>query len=114
MAVVVLTTIPVKEGAIDDVARLFEETNRSLVRDRPDWLGALFSANRQRGEITNIAHWRSAEAYDRLRNSDEFKATMAKFADMFIGPPTLLITDRHALGPLVTHTATSLDGLAAR
>ena len=93
MAVVVLTTIPVKEGSIDDVARLFEETNRALVEGRAEWLGAYFTANRERGEITNIAHWRSAEAYQRLRDSVEFKATMALFADMFVGPPVISINE---------------------
>ena len=36
---------------------------------------------------------RSVEAYDRLRNSDKFKAAMAQFADMFTGPPTVLINE---------------------
>ena len=93
MAVVVLTTIPVEPGSIDDVARRFEETNRPLVENQPDWLGALFTASRERNEITNIAHWRSAEAYERLRTSDEFKATMATFADLFAGPPTVSINE---------------------
>jgi heme-degrading monooxygenase HmoA len=93
MEVVVLTTVSVKEGSIDDVARRFEETNRPLVADEADWLGATFTANRERSEITNIARWRSAEAYQRLRDSDEFKATMAQFADMFVGPPVVSINE---------------------
>lgn len=93
MAVVVLTTIPVKRGAIDEVARLFEDTNRSLVENEPDWLGAWFTASRERSEITNIAHWNSAAAYERLRNSDQFIATMAKFADFFTGPPSISINE---------------------
>jgi heme-degrading monooxygenase HmoA len=91
MAVVVLTTIPVKEGLIDEVARLFRETNPALVEGQPEWLGAWFTANRQRSEITNVAHWQSAEAYERLRGSDEFKQTMARFAEMFTGPPSISI-----------------------
>ena len=38
MSVMVLTTISVKEGMIDEVARLFEDTNRSLVEAESDWL----------------------------------------------------------------------------
>jgi heme-degrading monooxygenase HmoA len=93
MAVVVLTTIPVKEGLIDEVARLFEETNPALVEDQPEWRGAWFTANRQRSEITNVAHWESAEAYERLRGSDDFKQTMARFAEMFVGPPRVSINE---------------------
>jgi len=93
MAVVVLTTIPVREGAIDEVARLFAETNPALVAGQPEWLGARFTANRERSEITNIAHWRSADGYERLRASDEFQATMARFADLFAGAPTTTINE---------------------
>ncbi|HEV2069828.1 MAG TPA: antibiotic biosynthesis monooxygenase [Acidimicrobiales bacterium] len=93
MTVVVLTTIPVKEGLIDDVADLFEQVNRPLVEGQADWLGAWFTVNRERGEITNIAHWKSADAYRRLRDSDEFKAAMAKFAPMFAGPPNVSINE---------------------
>lgn len=93
MTVVVLTTIPVKQGAIDEVARLFEETNRPLVESEPDWMGAWFTASRERDEITNIAHWNSAAAYERLRNSDQFEATMAKFAHLFTGPPSISINE---------------------
>jgi quinol monooxygenase YgiN len=93
MTVVVLTTIPVKEGSIDEVARIFEETNRALVEGHPEWRGAWFTANRQRNEITNIAHWESAEAYERLRASDEFKQTMTQFTELFVGPPNISIND---------------------
>lgn len=93
MAVVVLTTIPVKKGSIDQVARLFEETNPALVEGQPEWLGAWFTANRQRSEITNVAHWESAEAYERLRGSDEFQQTMAQFAELFAGPPSISINE---------------------
>jgi heme-degrading monooxygenase HmoA len=93
MAVVVLTTIPVKEGSIDEVARIFEETNRALVDGHAEWRGAWFTANRQRSEITNVAHWDSAEAYERLRASDEFEQTMAQFTELFVGPPNVSIND---------------------
>jgi quinol monooxygenase YgiN len=91
--VVVLTTIRVKEGSIDEVARIFEETNRALVEGHPELRGAWFTANRQRSEITNVAHWESAEAYERLRASDEFKQTMEQFAGLFVGPPNVSIND---------------------
>jgi heme-degrading monooxygenase HmoA len=93
MTVVVLTTISVKEGSIDEVARLFEETNRPLVEAQPEWLGAWFTANRERSQITNIAYWKSAEAYERLRGSEAFKATMGRFAEMFVGPPSVSINE---------------------
>lgn len=93
MTVVVLTTIPVKEGAIDEVARRFEETNRPLVADQSDWLGAWFTGNEQRSEITNIALWKSAESYERLRSSEAFQETMRQFADVLVGPPAVTINE---------------------
>ncbi|MFP5255376.1 MAG: hypothetical protein ACLGI8_05935 [Acidimicrobiia bacterium] len=59
MAVVVMTTIPVRPGVIDEVARLFEETNPALVADQAEWLGATFTGNRERSEITNRESSRS-------------------------------------------------------
>lgn len=58
MTVAVLTAISVKAEAVDEVAKLFEEKNRPLVADQPDWLGAWFTGNRDRNEITNIALWK--------------------------------------------------------
>lgn len=93
MTVVVLTTIPVKEGSIDEVARRFEDTNRPLVADQPDWLGAWFTGCRERNEITNIALWKSAESYQRLRSSEAFQNTMNQFSDVFRGPPAVSINE---------------------
>lgn len=93
MTVVVLTTIQVKEGAIDEVARRFDETNRPLIADQPDWLGAWFTGNRKRSEITNIALWKSAESYERLRSSEAFQATMSRFSDVLLGPPAVSINE---------------------
>jgi quinol monooxygenase YgiN len=93
MTVVVLTTIPVKDGRIDEVARRFEETNRPLVADEPDWLGAWFTGNRERSEITNIALWRSSESYERLRSSEAFQDTMRRFADVLAGPPVVTVNE---------------------
>ena len=93
MAVVVLTTVKVRDGQIDAVGQLFEQTNRALVEGQPDWRGAWFTANREKGEITNVALWDRAESYERLRSSDEFKATMSLFADKFAGPPTVSINE---------------------
>ena len=93
MTVVVLTTIKVKEGSVDEVARLFEETNRPLVADQPDWLGAWFTGSRDRNEITNIALWKSADSYERLRSSERFQSTMSLFSHLLLGPPSVLIND---------------------
>lgn len=40
-----------------------------------------------------MAHWESAEGYERLRNSNAFKQTMARFADMFVGPPNISVNE---------------------
>jgi heme-degrading monooxygenase HmoA len=91
MSVMVLTRVRVDPDAIDELAELFRSTNRALVADQPDWLGAWFTADRERGEITNIAHWRRAESYQRLRGSEAFRATMSRFAERFTAPPEVTI-----------------------
>lgn len=93
MTVAVLTTIRVKRGSMDEVARRFEQTNRPLVADQPDWLGAWFTGDRERSEITNIALWKSAEAYERLRSSEAFQSSMSQFSDVLLGPPAVAINE---------------------
>lgn len=90
---VVITTVKVRDGSIDDLADLFDRTNRELVAEHEDWQGAWFTANRQTSEITVIARWRDAAAYTRLRNSPEFEATMAQFARQFVGPPSVSVNE---------------------
>jgi quinol monooxygenase YgiN len=89
----VLTRVKVEEGSIDDLAQLFDETNRALVADHDDWLGAWFTANRDASEVTVIARWRDASSYTRLRESAEFQATMAQFARKFTAPPDVSINE---------------------
>jgi len=48
----VLTTVEVDPESIDRLAALFDETNRDLVARRHDRLGAWFTADRERGEVT--------------------------------------------------------------
>ena len=93
MTYLVTTQVPVSPGAIDSLARLFDETNRDLVAAHDDWLGATFSANRETGEIRVIARWRSAESYQALRDSTAYVETMAKFVPSFTGPPVVTITE---------------------
>ena len=89
----VMTRVQVEEGSIDQLAELFDATNRELVADHDDWLGAWFTADRAAGEVTVIARWRKADSYERLRNSSEFQSTMAQFARRFVGPPTVSVNE---------------------
>ena len=93
MAFAVLTRVKVRPGSIDGLAELFASTNRDLVADHDDWLGAWFTANRTENEVTVIAHWRDANSYEKLRNSTEFQSTMARFAEEFAGPPMVSINE---------------------
>ena len=93
MSYAVITKVKVRPGSIDDLASLFDSTNRDLVAGHKDWLGAWFTANRVEGEITVIAHWRDPESYERLRNSPEFQSTMARFATEFLEPPVVSINE---------------------
>ena len=89
----VMTTVRVRPGSIDELAALFDETNRDLVAGHDDWLGAWFTANRASDEVTVIARWRDADSYERLRERPEFQATMARFAQAFVGPPEVSINE---------------------
>ncbi len=89
----VITTVKVSEGSVDELAGLFDATNRELVAGDDDWLGAWFTANRATSEVTVIARWRDATSYEALRDSGEFKAVMAQFAERFAGPPTVSINE---------------------
>ncbi len=90
---VVLTTVQVEEGSIDELAQLFDSTNRALVAGHDDWLGAWFTANREASEVTVIAQWRDASSYPALRETPEFQQTMARFAEKFVAPPSVSINE---------------------
>ncbi|MGI9601321.1 MAG: antibiotic biosynthesis monooxygenase family protein, partial [Acidimicrobiales bacterium] len=91
MTYAVITTVPVEPGSIDELAELFDTTNRRLVEGHHDWLGAWFTANRDDNTVTVIAHWRSPDSYDQLRTSPEFAETMARFSSRFTGPPSVSV-----------------------
>ena len=86
-----MTTVAVEPGSIDELAALFDETNRSLVADHDDWLAAYFTADRASSTVTVIAHWRSAASYEALRASDHYRATIARFAERFTAPPRIVV-----------------------
>ena len=93
MTFAVLTTVQVREGSIDELAALFSSTNRQLVAEHEDWLGAWFNANRSTNEVTVIARWRAAESYERLRSSPDFQEAMGRFAESFVGPPKVSVNE---------------------
>ena len=89
----VITTVGVERGSISELAALFDATNRELVAAEQDWLGAWFTANHERSEVTIIARWADAQSYERLRASDEFQTAIGRFAAKFTGPPSVSIND---------------------
>lgn len=88
-----MTRVKVRPGSIDELAALFDTTNRELVAGHDDWLGAWFTANRADSEVTVIARWADADAYERLRGSPEFQSVMTRFADRFAAPPTVSVNE---------------------
>jgi heme-degrading monooxygenase HmoA len=89
----VMTTVQVEPGSIPELAALFEATNPALVETHKDWLGAWFTADQVRSEVTVIARWASAESYNRLRDSEQFQRTMSQFATKFVGQPSTSINE---------------------
>ena len=89
----VITTVKVQQGSIPELASLFDASNRDLVAGHEDWLGAWFTANRERSEVTVIARWVNPESYERLRTSEAFQATMGQFAAKFDGEPSVSVNE---------------------
>ena len=89
----VITRVQVEPGSIDELAALFDETNRALVADHSDWKGAWFTANRETNEVTVIARWADAASYTHLRESDDYAQIMSRFAIRFTGPPSITINE---------------------
>jgi len=89
----IITTVAVEPDSIDELAALFESTNRDLVVGHDDWRGAWFTANRETSEITVIAQWTDASSYSVLRESPEFVEIMAQFSQRFASPPRVSINE---------------------
>lgn len=89
----VITTVEVEQGSIPELAALFDATNRELVAEHDDWLGAWFTANHATSTVTVIARWTDPASYDRLRSSPEFEQTMSRFAARFVGPPSVSVNE---------------------
>jgi quinol monooxygenase YgiN len=93
MEYAVVTGVRLQPDSIDELAQLFDDTNRQLVAGHDDWLGAGFTANRAASDITVIARWENPESYQRLSESPEFQSTMARFAERSAGPPIVSINE---------------------
>jgi quinol monooxygenase YgiN len=89
----IITTVSVEPGSIDELAALFESTNRDLVAGHDDWRGAWFTANRETNEVIVIAQWTDASSYSALRESPEFAAIMGQFSQRFVSPPRVTINE---------------------
>ena len=89
----VITTVEVEPGSIPELATLFDATNRDLVAEHDDWLGAWFTASHETNTVAVIARWTDAASYQRLRSSPEFEQTMSRFASKFVGPPSVSVNE---------------------
>ncbi len=90
---VVMTRVKLKPGTDKICAELFEETNRALVQDEPDWLGARMIYDQESEIVTVLATWENAESYKRLSASPEFQKTMKRFGELFASPPEVSINN---------------------
>lgn len=90
---VVITTVQLKPGKIDQVRDLFEKTNPDLVKGQTDWIEAKFTANREKDQVTVLAFWRNANSYKTFSASDDFKQVMSQFGPYFAGPPQVTINE---------------------
>jgi quinol monooxygenase YgiN len=88
---VVVTKAQVKPGRLDQVAKLFAETNPALIEDEPDWLQAVFTANTATNELTVLAFWANADSYGAFSSGSAFRSTMSRFAERLAGPPAVTV-----------------------
>ncbi len=90
---VVITTVQLKPGKINEVCDLFKKTNPDLVKDQTDWVEAKFAADRNENQVTVLAFWRDAVSYKSFRASESFKQVMSQFGPYFAGPPQVTINE---------------------
>jgi heme-degrading monooxygenase HmoA len=86
---VIVTKAQVKPGRLDQVAKLFAETNPALIKDEPDWLQAVFTADAATNEVTVLAFWANADSYAAFSSGSAFRSTMGRFAEHLAGPPVV-------------------------
>jgi quinol monooxygenase YgiN len=89
----VTARVEVETGSIDELATLFDESNRALVADHPDWVGAWFTADREASQVTVIARWKDATSYTRLRESEDFQQIVSRFASRFVSAPQVSVNE---------------------
>lgn len=90
---VVTTKVVIKPGEINQVLKLFKETNPALVKDQTDWVKAVFSKNDETNTVMVQAYWKSKASYVIFRNSERFQKTMKKFSKFFTGKPEVEINE---------------------
>jgi heme-degrading monooxygenase HmoA len=88
---VAMTRVQLKPGSIDEVLRLFKETNPPLVKGQEDWIEAKFTANYEEDEVVVLAFWRDDNSYREFSSSDSFRQVMSQFAPYFSSPPKVTI-----------------------
>lgn len=90
---VVITTVTLKPGTIDTVARMFEETYIDVVKVEKSWLGAQFTADRETNTITVITNWTNKDDYTAFRHTERFQTTFARFMAYFAAPPIVMVNE---------------------
>lgn len=89
----VTTKVPINEGEIDKVLKLFIATNPALVKDQQDWVKAVFSKNEASNIVIVQAYWKSKESYLKFSQSKKFQETMKDFGKHFRGKPAVEINE---------------------
>lgn len=89
----VITKVKVKPESIDLLAKLFAETNPTLVEKEIDWVEAKFTANRAANEITVLAFWINDKSYLQFSSSETFRNTMQQFVSHFTEAPRVQINE---------------------
>jgi quinol monooxygenase YgiN len=89
----VITTVTLKPGSIETVARMFEDTYMEVIKDEECWRSARFTANHATNTITVVTTWTSDKDYEALRHTERFQTTFARFMEYFAAPPIVMVNE---------------------
>ncbi len=90
---VILTTVQIKPGKIDQVRDMFVDIYNELVDGQEHWKSTVFSADRVENMIMVLNFWTDIEAHWNFRNSDKYQAAMEECSQFFSGPVKIHVNE---------------------
>ncbi len=90
---IIVHTIQLKPGVIDQAKALFEEKVPQLAQRFSAWCGARLAINRETNVAVTIGSWADASQMHEFLAQPEFAQAMQGFSEFFAAPPQTNITE---------------------